>query len=229
MEYEDVISRIKALADPAAVQGMARYGINPNNTLGVSIAALREIAKETGKDHVLAQRLWSAGIHESRLLATIIDEPARVTGEQMDRWVQDFDSWDICDQCCNNLFGKTPFAYDKAREWSQREEEFVKRAGFALMTTLAVHDKKQADDEFIKFLPLIKSGASDNRNFVKKAVNWALRQIGKRSLYLHKPALTTAYEIKAMDTAAARWIANNAIRELTSAAVQERLSNKKKV
>lgn len=223
MEYDTVINRIKALADPEAVKGMARYGINPNNNFGVSITELRKIAKETGKDHELAQRLWATGIHDSRLLATIIDEPAKITKEQMDSWVKDFDSWDICDGCCIHLFRKTPFAYDKAREWSQREEEFVKRAGFALITTLAVHDKKQTDEEFIKFLPLIKRGASDNRNFVKKAVNWALRQIGKRSLYLHKPALAMAYKIKAMDSASARWIANNAIRELTSEAVQQRL------
>lgn len=227
MQYDAIITWIKSHANPEAVQGMARYGINPHHNYGVSVAELRKLAREIGRDHELALRLWDAGIHETRLLATIIDEPKKVTGEQMEAWVNDFDSWDICDQCCNNLFHKTPLAYDKAFAWSQREAEFVRRAGFVLMTTLAVHDKKQDDAVFLRFLPLVKSGASDERNFVKKAVNWVLRQIGKRNPALNRAAIALATEIQAMDSAAARWIARDALRELTSPAVQQRLQTRK--
>ena len=227
MQYNDIIIRLKSLANPKAVEGMARYGINPENTYGVSVPNLRKIARETGKDHDLAQQLWASGIHEARLVASMIDQPKLVTGEQMESWVKDFDSWDVCDQCCSNLFDKTRLAYQKAAEWSQREEEFVRRAGFALMAALAVHDKKAADEEFLKFLPLIKKASTDGRNFVKKAVNWALRQIGKRNLNLNKAAIKTAGEIQQIDAGSARWIAADAIRELTGEAVQKRLAKKR--
>jgi len=223
MQCEDILKRLESLANPEAVSGMARYGINPKNTYGVSMPALRQMAKEIGRDHGLAQELWSSGVHEARILACLIDEPAKVTEKQMERWAKDFDSWDVCDQCCSNLFDKTPLAFQKAAQWSERSEEFVKRAGFALMAALAVHDKRARDEDFVKFLPLIKSGSVDDRNFVKKAVNWALRQIGKRNLALNRMAIKTAKEIQNRDSRAARWIASDALRELTNEKVRERL------
>lgn len=202
---------------------MARFGINPHNTLGVSIPNIRAMAKEIGKNHALAQQLWTSGIHEARILAAMIDDPERVTEQQMERWVKDFDSWDVCDQCCSNLFDKTEFAHRKAVEWSKRSEEFVKRAGFTLMACLAVHDKNANDSAFVKFMPVLKREANDERNFVKKAVNWALRQIGKRNLTLNKVAIQTAKEIQKIDSGAAKWVASDAIRELTSKPVQSKL------
>ena len=226
MRYDDILEKLKALSNPKAVEGMARFGINPENTLGVSVPNLRKIAKKIGGGHALAQQLWASGIHEVRILASMIDNPEMVTEEQMESWVEDFDSWDVCDQCCMNLFDKTSFAYRKAVEWSTREEEFIKRAGFAMMACLAWHDKKADDKQFEPFLPVIKREASDNRNFVKKAINWALRQIGKRSLNLNRKALETAREIQQIDTRTAKWVAADAIRELTSLAVLERLQAK---
>lgn len=224
MNYEEIIAKIKSSHNPKAVAGMARYGINSNNTYGVSIPILRGMAKEIGKSHSLALQLWASGIHEARLLACFIDNPKQIDEDQMENWIQDFDSWDICDQCCGNLFDKTPFAYNKALEWSRKDEEFVKRAGFVLMTQLAVHDKKAADDRFIEFLPIIKSESDDDRNFVKKAVNWALRQIGKRNRYLNELAIETGREIQQRGTKAARWIAADALRELTDEKVLARLN-----
>ena len=223
MQYNGIIERIKSLSDPEAVKGMARFGINPENAYGVSIPDLRKMAKEIGKDHALAQQLWASGIHELRILASMIDEAKIVTGAQMESWVKDFDSWDVCDQCCSNLFDKTQIAYQKAGAWSKREQEFVKRSGFVLMATLAVHDKKAADKEFLKFLSIIRRASIDDRNFVKKAVNWALRQIGKRNLSLNKMAIKTAKEIQQNGCTSARWVAADALRELTSEAVQKKL------
>ena len=223
MQYEEIIKKLKSLADPEAVKGMARFGISPKNTYGVSIPNLRKMAKEIGISHDLARQIWDSDIHEARMLASMIGNPKMVTEEQMESWVKDFDSWDVCDQCCSNLFDKTKFAYKKAVEWSSREEEFVKRAGFVLMATLAVHDKKAKDEDFLKFFPLIKRESTDNRNFVKKAVNWALRQIGKRNLNLNKMAIRTAKEIKTIESKAAKWIASDALRELESESVQKRL------
>lgn len=227
MQYNDIIQKIKSLADSEAVKGMARFGINPENTYGVSVYTLQKMAREIGKDPMLAQQLWASGIHEARLLACYIDEPAMVTEVQMESWVKDFNSWDVCDQCCANLFDQTRLAYRKAAEWSKREEEFVKRAGFVLMAALSVHDKKASDEDFIKFLPMIKREATDERNFVRKAVNWALRQIGKRNSNLNQMAIKIAKEIKQIDSKSARWIATDAIRELTSEKVQKRLNKKK--
>jgi len=224
MQYNGIIEKLESLSDPEAVKGMARFGINPENTYGVSIPNLRKIAREVGKDHALAQQLWTSGIHEARILASMIDDPKITTEEQMESWVKDFDSWDVCDQCCSNLFDKVKFAHQKADEWSRREEEFVKRAGFTLMAALAVHDKKAADEDFLKFLPIIKRESTDDRNFVKKAVNWALRQIGKRNLNLNEMAIKTAEEIQQIDSKSARWIAIDAIRELNSEAVQKKLT-----
>jgi 3-methyladenine DNA glycosylase AlkD len=223
MQYEDIMNKLKSLANPEAVKGMARFGISPKNTYGVSIPNLRKMAKEIRINHDLAERLWDSKIHEARILASLISDPKMVTEEQMDKWAKDFDSWDVCDLCCGNLFDKTKVAFKKAIEWSSREEEFVKRAGFVLMATLAVHDKKAVDEDFLKFFPLMIRGARDDRNFVKKAVNWALRQIGKRNLYLNKKAIKAAKEIKAVESKAARWIATDAIKELESEYVQNRL------
>jgi len=223
MQYSNILKELKSLYNPKAVEGMARYSINPDNTYGVSIPNLRKIAREAGKDHELAQQLWSSGIHEARILASMVDDHTLLTEAQMELWVDDFDSWDVCDQCCNNLFGKAKFAYQKAAEWSSNDREFIKRAGFVLMACLAVHDKKAEDKRFEEFLPIIKREAADNRNFVKKAVNWALRQIGKRNLNLNKKAIETAREIQKIDSRSAKWVASDAIRELASKAVQERL------
>jgi 3-methyladenine DNA glycosylase AlkD len=226
VRYEDVLSQLKAQTDPEAVAGMARFGINPENTYGISIPNLRKLARQIGKNHILAGQLWSSGIHEARILACMIDDAKLVTEVQLERWVKDFDSWDVCDQCCGKLFDKTKFAYQKAIEWSERDEEFVKRASFVLMTQLAVHDKKAADSQFEQFFPIIKREATDERNFVKKAVNWALRQIGKRNLNLNGQAIETAQEIQEIDSKSARWIAADALRELTGEKVQQRLRGK---
>lgn len=223
MNANQVLARLKSHSNPEAVEGMARFGINPNNTYGVSIPVIRKIAKELGKNHPIALELWNSGIHEARILASMIDAPEMVTKRQMDRWVRDFDSWDVCDQCCMNLFDKTEAAYQKASEWSKGDKEFVKRAGFALMAALSVHDTKAPRKELLKFLKAIKRGATDDRNYVKKAVNWALRQIGKRNSQLNRAAIQTAKEIQKMDSASARWIASDALRELTSAPVRNRL------
>ncbi|MEK7309493.1 MAG: DNA alkylation repair protein [Planctomycetota bacterium] len=228
MKYNEVISKLKSLADPEAVKGMARFGINPNKTLGISIPHLRALAKKTGRNHSLALQLWASGIHEARILAGLIDQPEKVTEKQMDRWARDFDSWDVCDGSCMNLFDRLEIASKKAVAWSERKEEFVKRAGFALMACLAWHRKDMPDREFIRFLPLIKRESTDNRNFVKKAVNWALRQIGKRNRYLNKQAIKAAQEIQKIDSGSARWIASDALRELTGRAVQKRLQEVKR-
>lgn len=227
MNSKQIISELKSHANPKNVEGMARFGINPKNILGVSTPVLRKMAKETGKNHKLAQELWKSKIHEARILACFIDEPEKVTKSQITSWARDFDSWDICDQCCGNLFDKTPFAWEKAYELVHRKEEFVRRTGFVLMATLSVHDKKAKNSDFEKFFSLLKQYSTDERNFVKKAVNWALRQIGKRNLTLNKKAIKLAKEIQKIDSKSAKWIANDALRELQSEKVLERLRKKK--
>lgn len=222
------IEKLKSFSNPKAIEGMARYGITPKKTYGVSIPNLRKIAKEIGVNHELAKKLWEMDIRETRILASMIDDPELVTEEQMKRWVKEFEYWEICDQVCQNLFTYTKFAYQKAIEWSGRNEEFVKRAGFALMAWLAFKDKEAEDDQFEKFLPIIKRESTNNRNFVKKAVNWALRQIGKRNLHLNRKAIEAAKEIQEIETKSAKWIASDAIRELTSEAIQERLQKRGK-
>ena len=225
MEYEKVIKKLKYLSNPKAIIGMVRYGITPENTYGVSIPNLRKIAKEIGISHKLAQQLWTTNFRETRILASMIDDLDMVTEAQMENWVNEFNYWEICDQCCMNLFEKTKFANKKAVEWSAREKEFVKRAGFVLMARLAVSDKKADDNKFEKFFPIIKREAIDERNYVKKAVSWALRQIGKRNLNLNGRAIKIAKEIQEMDSKSAKWIASDAIRELTGEAVQKKLLN----
>src|SRR6185369_6934188 len=184
------------------------------DTLGVSIPVIRGLAKQAGRSHDLAEELWRSGIHEARILATLVDDHARVTRSQMNRWVGDLDSWDVCDQLCANLFRYTPFAFDKAAEWAGAKQEFVRRAGFSLMAGLAVKAKAATDEQFEAFFPLITEAATDDRNMVKKAVNWALRQIGKRNPHLRKVAIAKAEEIRKIDSRAARWIAADALREL---------------
>jgi len=218
-----ILSHLNSLANPTNVEGMARFGINPHNTLGISVNTLRGIAREIGKDHDLAGELWASGIHEARILASLVDIPKQVTDEQMESWVKDLDSWDVCDQVCQNLFARTSFACQKALAWSGRSEEFVKRAGFVLMARLAVPSAKTADETLDGFLPIIAREASDERNYVKKAVNWALRQIGKRNRYLHAKTIAVAQQIERMDSKAARWVAREALKELTSSKTIARL------
>ncbi|KXS41046.1 DNA alkylation repair protein [Methanolobus zinderi] len=215
-KYHKIIERLESLSDPGAIEGMAGFGITPGKAFGVSIPELRRLAKESGRDYDLALLLWENNYRETRILASMICPPDMVTERQMEEWVREFDYWEICDQCCMNLFGKTPFAYEKAKEWSSREEEFVKRAGFVLMARLAVSDKKAGDDVFEQFFPFIVRESCDARNYVKKAVNWALRQIGKRNLYLNSKSLEAANELLSIDCKAAGWIARDAIRELTN-------------
>lgn len=221
-----LMKRLCTMENAANREGMARYGIRTDRALGISMPALRGIAKEIGKDHILAGMLWDSGVHEARILACLIDEPAHVSSEQMEAWVRDFDSWDLCDQCCSTLFDRTPYARDKAVVWSERPEEFVKRAGFVLMATLAVHDKKAGDAVFLAFLPLIRKESTDERNFVKKAVNWALRQIGKRNRMLNRAAIALAGELAASESRSARWIGRDALRELERDAVRSRLNRR---
>lgn len=224
MQTDEILRKLKSLSNPKAVEGMARFGINPKNTFGVSIPEIRKMAGAIGKNHETALKLWSSGIHEARILAGMVDDPKATTEKQMEEWVKDFDSWDVCDQVCSNLFDKTEHAYEKAAEWTKHKEEFVKRAGFTLMACLAVHDKDAKDNDFLQFLPIIKKESIDERNFVRKAVNWALRQIGKRNPILNKAAIKTSKGIQKMDSKSAKWIASDALRELTSSQVQKRLN-----
>lgn len=226
-----LIARLRSLADPRNVEGMARFGISPVNALGVSVTTLRGIARESlrgRKDaldwrHDVADCLWESGVHEARLLATLLEAPARVTRTQALEWASDSDSWDITDGLCLNLLDKTSFAHGLPAEWASSEHEFVKRAAFALVAGLAWHDKAAPDDAFRPYLDLIRREAHDPRNFVKKAVNWALRHIGKRSAGLHPHALRLAEELAASDDRTERWVGRDAVRELTSEKVRARL------
>ena len=210
------------------VEGMARFGIRAKVVYGVSKPKLDEIVKRIGKNHALGLALWETGIHDARLLGMLISRPEEVTKEQMERWVRDFDNWDVCDGTCCHLFAETKPAWKKAFEWSNRKKEFEKRAGFALAAYLAVHDKAAADPPFMKYLRVIEREAWDERNFVRKAVNWALRNIGKRNLRLNREAIRSAERIRKKGTRAGRWIAADALRELRSKAVQQRLGRKRK-
>ena len=220
---DEIVKKLKSMANPGNVNGMAKFGMTPENRLGISIPDLRRMAKETGKDHKLALELWKTCIPEARIMASMIGEPDKLTEKQMESWVKGFNSWDVCDQVCMNLFEKTPLAWIKIHDWSEREEEFVKRAAFSLIACLAWHNKDMPDEPFFELFPLIKRASTDERNFVKKAVNWALRHIGKRNPSSNKAAIKVAKEIREIDSKAARWIASDAIRELESEAVQKRL------
>jgi len=216
MTCTEILKKLKSYYNPRNIAGMARYGINVRKAYGVPAPVLRQMARSLRGDHKLAEKLWRSGIHDAKSLAALIDDPAQVNEEQMERWARDFDSWDIVDGCCNNLFRQTTLAHGKAVEWTSRPEEYVRRAGFVLMACLAVHDKRAKDAEFERYLRLIKKGSTDERNFVKKAVNWALRQIGKRNMNLREAAIKTGQEIQKLDSKSARWIASDALRELTS-------------
>jgi len=220
------LAQLKALGNPANVAGMARFGVHVKKAYGVSTPALRTLAREIGRDQKLSLQLWTTGIHDARHLAALVGDPAQVTPAQMERWARDFASWDVVDGCCCHLFVYTPHAWKKALAWSRRDEEFVKRAGFALMAYLAVHDKKAGDKEFLRLLAIIQRASRDERHFVKKAVNWALRQIGKRNARLNKSAIAAGKAIRALGSPAARWIAADALRELMGEMVQKRLAAK---
>jgi 3-methyladenine DNA glycosylase AlkD len=222
-EAQRIVSELKALESRHNKAGMQRFGINTSRALGISMKTLREKAKAYRRNHEMALQLWDEGIHEARLLAVLVDDPNQLTEKQMEAWVKDIDSWDLCDQACMNLFDKFPGAWEKARQWSAREEEFVKRAGFVLMAVLSVHDKKAPNDAFLAFLSLIEKESGDDRNFVKKAVNWALRAIGKRNALLNQKALEYSQKLAGSENKAARWIGKDALRELQSEKVQTRL------
>ena len=223
MQVDAILKELEQLGNPANVAGMERFGIRAPKVYGVAMPELRRIARSVGKNHRLAQQLWNSGSHEARIIASLIDDPREVSERQMERWAKTLNNWAVCDACCCNLFDKTGFAYRKAVEWTSRSEEFVKRAGFTLMAALAVHDQKAPNSVFLKFLPLLQRESVDERNFVRKAVNWALRQIGKRNPDLNRAAIRSAEAIRKIDSKAARWIAADALRELTSPAVQKRL------
>ncbi len=221
LTFEDTMARLKAKAKPDQLEGMARFGLTGEARLGVSMPDIRQLAKELRKEHEIALKLWATKIPDAMILAAIIDDPAQMTKDQLESWVVDIGAWDVCDQLCMTM-DKLPFARELVEEWSLREEEFVKRAAYALIACLAWHAKQATDEEFIHYLDVIKAGSTDDRNFVRKAVNWALRNIGKRNIALNKEALKAAREIQKMDSKAARWIAADAIRELESDKIQAR-------
>lgn len=233
-----ILAELRSMGSERDRAGMARYGINVENAFGVSVLELRRIAKRLGTNHALALALWATGNHEARLLACFVDDPALVSAKQMEAWAREFDSWDICDQATTSLFDLTRHAWAKANEWAGRDEEWVKRAAFTLMAGLAVHDKAATDRAFRKLLSVIERGAFDERNFVKKAVNWALRNIGKRNRALNAAAIASAEKIRSVAnkraggerggdprTRSARWVAADALRELTSEKAQARLKD----
>ncbi len=222
------VARLRELSRPERLAGMARYGIATHAALGVSIPELRGLARELtrGRDAALAAALWETGLHEARILSSMVDDPVLATPELLEVRGRDFGSWDLCDQCCANFIEKTALAWDLALDWSGREELWLRRAGFVLMARLAVSDKKAQDERFQPFFEAIRTGCADPRNYVKKAVNWALRQMGKRNPALNAQAVALAEELRRLDAPAARWIAADALRELTSEAVQARLRAK---
>ena len=229
MTVAEILQRLQALSSPEARETMERYAIATPIAFGIRTPLIKQLAREVKKEahdrHILAQQLWDTGNFEARAIAFLIDDPRKVTPLQMDEWANDFDNWATVDGTCCYLFCRTPYAYEKAFDWAARPEEFVKRAAFSLMAYLAVHDKRSDDDKLAAFLPVIESHCDDDRNFVRKAVNWALRQIGKRSLYLNQLAIETGERIKLQNTKPARWIASDALRELRSEKVQDRLSS----
>ncbi len=225
---DKVLEDMRRAARPENVAGMARYGICPKGTWGVTMPELKAIAKRYGKDHVLAIELWETGVHEARILAALTGEPSKVDRRLMDKWVREFDSWDVCDQVCSYLFSRTALAYEVIPDWARADEEFVRRAGFVILAALAVHDRKEDDSTFIHYFPLIEEQAGDGRNYVKKAVNWAIRQMGKRSLGLRAECLVLLERIKAQGSSSAKWIASDALRELNSPEVIARLEKRAK-
>jgi len=222
-EVDAILKRLRKLGSAANRAGMARFGINTEKAFGVSMTVLRPLARQYRRRHDLAVALWETGWHEARILAALIDDPKLVTPRQMDRWAANFNSWDLCDQACMKLFAKTPFVAAKVTKWAKDKREFVRRAAFATVAGYTVHAKSAPDSEFTPFFKLIEKCATDDRNFVRKAVNWALRQIGKRSPSLHRPALALARRLAASDDRTARWIGKDAVKELTDPVQLERL------
>ena len=224
-ELKEILDWFDANRNPDNVAGMARFGIETSNALGISLPALRKMASHYRRRHDMAIALWDTGIHEARIMASIVEDPSQLTPEQMDDWTAEFDSWDICDQCCNNLFWRAPFARSKITGYCNDERQFVRRAGFVLMATLAVHAKEITDDDAAEWFTFIKLYSTDGRNFVKKAVNWALRQIGKRNTRLNAKAADVARTLANADDRTARWIGRDALRELTSPRTLELIVN----
>jgi 3-methyladenine DNA glycosylase AlkD len=224
-DVEDVLARLRGLADPTRLAGMARYGVATDSAYGVTVAELRQVARPLGRDHDLAAGLWDTGVHEARILASLVDDATLVDDAQFELWAAEFDSWDLCDQVCQNLFRHARPAWPKAVEWTRRSELFVKRAGFTLMAGLAVADRKTADDRFAALLEPLADGADDERPMVRKAASWALRAIGKRSPQLNAAAVETADRLNGSDAPGARWVGADALRELESEAVQRRLGS----
>lgn len=218
-----ILDELRSVSDPRVLASMKHFGIPDDHALGVGTAGLRSAARHVNPDHQLALDLWNTGVYEARIVAAMIDRPGWVTVSQMEAWAGECDSWAVCDTICSTLFDKTPFAVDTAKAWSSRDEEFVKRAGFVLMASLAVHDRALPDSVFEAFFPLIEAQAWDDRIYVRKAVNWALRQIGKRNLHLNAAARAFALRIRAQNTSSARWISTDALRELQSPGILARL------
>ncbi|HEU5262824.1 MAG TPA: DNA alkylation repair protein [Gemmatimonadales bacterium] len=224
MDKTDVLAWLKRRGSRRNVLGMARYGIRAARVFGVSVGTLQSLAKQLGKDHALATALWRSGWYEARLLAALVDDAERVTRRQMNAWAAGFENWADCDTVCFHLFDRTPFAWEKTRQWAKSPREFVKRAAFALMACLALHDKAAPDKRFLAMLPLIEKGARDERNFVKKAVSWALRSIGRRNVALNAAAVAVAKRLALSEDSAPRWIGRDALRELASPNVRSQLA-----
>jgi 3-methyladenine DNA glycosylase AlkD len=225
-DVDTVVASLKRLANKRTRDGLGRYGIPSDNALGVTIGAIQKLAKSIGRDHALAEALWQTGWYEARLLASFVDDAERVTPAQMDRWCRDFDNWGICDTVCFALFDRSPHAWRKVPKWAGRRSEFEKRGAFALLACLALHDKNATDDAFLPFLPLIERAATDNRNFVKKAVNWALRAVGGRSAALNAAAVAVSRRLARSPDATAKWVGKDALRQLTSPVTTRRLAAK---
>jgi 3-methyladenine DNA glycosylase AlkD len=225
---KDVIAWLKRTGTKHTLDGMARYGLPSDRAFGVAVGAMRAEAKRVGTDHALAAALWDSGWYEARMMAAFVDDPSLVTRRQMNAWAADFDNWGVCDTACFHLFSRTPYAWDSARRWAKSPREYVKRGAFAMMASLVLRDKNAPDDEFLALLPLIEKGAEDDRNFVKKAVNWALRTIGKKNAAANRAAIASAKRLAASDDAAPRWVGKDALRELAGPAVQGRLARQAK-
>ena len=225
-EVQSVLKWLKSHSTKATLNGMARYALPSDKALGVAYRDIKALGKRLGQNHELAAALWQTGVYEARMMASIVADPAKVTPREMDRWCKDFDNWGICDTMCFNLFDRTPHAWPKVSQWSSSKEEFVKRTAFALLWSLSVHDKKASNERFIQGLDLLERAADDDRNFVKKAVNMALRAIGKRNRALHTAAMAVARRLADSTNATARWVGNDALRELTSPSVVLRLAKR---
>lgn len=223
---EETVQALRGMGREENLRGMARYGINTASAFGVPMPRIREFAKRLGKDHGLALQLWRTGFHEAMILAALIADPRRLERSTAEEWASNLDSWDVCDQLCSCLLDRTPYATELIESWTRRDDEYVKRAGFVIMAALAVHDKRAPDSLFLGFLPRIVEGAADEKNFVRKAVNWALRQIGKRNLALNREAVRTAHEVAKLGGRSASWVAKDALRELTDERTLQRLKTK---